>query len=140
MTKTSILFATFIAIFHSVPALAEAGLPYSFCGQQSCACGAATCGCGQVCNLNQQRCESAQIGFCSSDSACAASCDRFICEMNVCVRGTRDGGSSTALDSGTMSGTDSGVPTSPKMPPTSGGCTSIPSLIAIVAIALRRRK
>lgn len=104
-------------------AFAEAGLPYQFCGEASCACQATTCGCGQACNLNSGTCESAQAAYCGSDAMCAGSCGSFVCEGNVCVEGMRtDGGDGT------------------QRPPMSGGCASAPGLLAMLAVALLRRR
>ncbi len=93
----------------AAPCFAEAGLSSSFCTELSCGCGAAWCTCGQVCNLPQQRCEPAQAGFCRQDSDCAGtgSCDRFVCEGNVCVRGSRDAGSAD-VDGGSGPSTPAG--------------------------------
>lgn len=124
-----------IAVLSAGPAFAEAGLPNSWCGEASCSCGAATCGCGQVCNLNQQRCDPAQTGFCGSDAQCAGSCDTFICEMNVCVKGARDGGT-TVADGGTGGGGAN--------PP--GGCSSTAGplgaalLVLLLLLAPQRRR
>jgi hypothetical protein len=119
-----------IGVLTAAPAFAEAGLPNSWCGEASCSCGAATCGCGQVCNLNQQRCDPAQTGFCGSDAQCAGSCDKFICEMNVCVRGARDGGS---VPDGGGNGGGSNPP---------GGCSSAagPLGAALLALLIRLTK
>ena len=115
----------FFVVLVAFPVLAEAGLPFSFCGEASCACGTATCGCGQVCN-GQSQCTSAQAGFCTSDSQCAANCGTFICSGNVCVTGTRDAGVP-----------DGGVaPTMPQQ-----GCSVSPllGLSALAALIVRRR-
>ncbi len=134
MNRLLLLFALSLSSL----ALAEAGLPNTFCGQSSCACGTATCGCGQVCNLNQQQCMGAQAGFCSSDGDCAASCGSFICEGNVCTPGTRaDSGASSPLppDAGTKPGGE--------VPP-ARGCAAAPGALlwlgaAVLVASLRRR-
>ncbi len=98
------------AVLSTSAAFAEAGLPLmTFCGQQSCTCGAQTCTCGQWCNPNSGTCAAAQTGFCSSDSACVATCDNFICEGNVCVKGFRDGGAGGAGGSGGTGGGSAGT-------------------------------
>jgi hypothetical protein len=115
----------------STPAWAEAGLPLSFCTQASCGCGASTCVCGETCNFNQQTCQSSQASFCSSDSNCAAACDSFICEGNVCVRGRRPDAGSTAQPDG---GPSTSVPTQ------GCGCSSGGEGLALALAALVRRR
>lgn len=132
-----------LSIVSAAPVLAEAGLPNSFCAQQSCSCGTATCTCGQVCNLNQQRCDPAQTGFCTSDGDCAASCDHFICEGNVCTRGTRDAGSSDGGTAGADGGTDGG--TGATMSGPGCGCSSgagafATGALVLLALSLKRRR
>lgn len=132
-TRMTPRLSLLISFLSAAPVLAEAGLPNSFCTQQSCSCGAATCSCGQVCNLNQQTCASAQSGFCASDGDCAASCDDFICEGNVCTRGVRsDAG---AVDGGLPGATPGGP---------GCGCTSGAGALAVGALLLvgatRRRR
>jgi MYXO-CTERM domain-containing protein len=134
MTSRLVLLLSLVS---AAPVLAEAGLPNSFCGQQSCSCGTATCSCGQVCNLNLQRCDPAQSGFCSSDGDCAASCDAFICEGNVCTRGTRadagtDGGMSDGGTAGTMSGPGCGC--------SSGAGALATGALMLMALSLKRRR
>ncbi len=93
MPRTTTLTVVLCGSLLASTAWSEAGLPLSFCGQASCACGTSTCTCGQVCNFNGGSCMSGQAGFCSSDAQCAATCNSFICEGNVCVVGVRpDGG------------------------------------------------
>jgi hypothetical protein len=122
MTRSMMVVSAAFFVFQAAPAQAEAGLPFSFCTQASCACGTTACSCGQVCNLNSGSCMSGQAGFCSSDAQCAASCNSFICEGNVCVVGTRP-------DAGTT----------PTPPP--GGCSAAGQGSAVLALlfGLRRR-
>lgn len=110
------------SVLLSLTAGAEAGSPYQFCGETSCACQMTTCTCGQACNHATGRCEAAQAAYCGSDAMCAASCGSFICEGNVCVEGLRtDGGDGT------------------QRPANAGGCASAPELLAVLAAALLRR-
>jgi uncharacterized protein (TIGR03382 family) len=121
-----------LVVLAAPTALAEAGLPLTFCREPTCACGTATCTCGQVCNLNQQLCLPTTAGFCTSDTQCAASCDSFVCQGNVCVRGARP-------DSGTP---DAGQPDGGTLPPRGCGCsTGAEALapLALTAFAFRRR-
>lgn len=114
--RTIVLVGALLAL----PAFAEAGLPYRFCAEPTCACQTSTCVCGQACNSGT--CEAAQAAYCGSDAMCAGSCGSFICENNVCVEGLRtDGGD--------------GI----QRPPMSGGCTSSPGLLVSLALALLRR-
>lgn len=121
-----------VLLLTPLPALAEAGLPFSFCGEASCACGAATCTCGQVCNFNQQTCMSPQAGFCTSDEGCAASCNNFICEGNTCVPGMR-------TDGGVSSGSDAGPIPTPTPPASGCDATGAAPALLLFALALRRR-
>ena len=118
--------ATFFVVLMASPVLAEAGLPFNFCGEASCACGTATCGCGQVCN-GQSQCASAQAGFCTSDAQCAANCGSFICSGNVCVTGTRDAG---VPDAGTAT----------TMPPQGCSVSPVLGLSALAVLVLARRR
>ena len=99
--------ALLFALFTALPAAAEAGSPLMWCGTDGCSCRQTTCSCGQVCNQSTGACQSAQSGYCASDASCAATCDSFICEGNICVKGVRtDGGGGTTT------------------PAPSGGCSS----------------
>lgn len=127
MFKT-LRFISLVLVVHAFAAQAEAGLPWTFCTQNSCTCGTSTCSCGQVCNYGGAQggtqCLSAQAGFCTADSQCAASCDQFICEGNVCVKGVRP-------DAGHCGTT-----------PVPFGCSSASGLFTVLSavwLAVRRR-
>jgi hypothetical protein len=130
--------AVVLGVVLSSPAWAEAGLPSSFCTQASCGCGASTCVCGETCQFNQQTCLSSQASFCSSDANCAAGCDSFICEGNVCVRGRRpDSGSALEPDAG-HDGVDGGVGAS--VQPQGCGCSAGGEGLVLALAALVRRR
>ena len=110
----------------------------TFCGEQSCPCPGAACTCGQVCDRTQGRCVSSQAGFCTADGACAASCNSFICEGNICVPGMRtDGGGGSGYDAG------ADPVDNPPRPPTGCSCDASGGPLALalgVLLSLARRK
>lgn len=121
--RNDMRFFVLVSALFALPAFAEAGASTFFCAEPTCACQASTCTCGQACNMATGACESAQAAYCGSDAMCAGSCDAFICENNVCTEGMRtDGGDGT------------------QRPPTPGGCTTAPGLLAVLVLALFRRR